>query len=917
MKKYLVPLMLWIGISVANIALAQPTCPLNFDVQVTNPRDCNTNYTDGRIVITPNYSVIDPEGSPMILYTVYFNPDALSTVSTQEFSSFNIVWNRPELNGSFSPANLTPGDYKYTITYIVFNEDTCTVVDNVALAAQPLALNCQAVSLGNNEPTRIIAGMNGGIPPYKLFWSGPVSGSHNNILSGELNIDGLPYGTYTFELRDSVQCGASCQITIAPDCNIDLVLVKKDTPKCANSQDGRIEVTAVGGQGSVNYQWNTGHDGAILNNVGAGTYLVVATDELNCSDTLLVELGAPASLDLVCEMTRTDNVMKGGGEGQVRLNAGGGSPPYQLQWSQIIPPNTTVIGNSSLNQSSLEIDLPTGFYLFKATDSKGCIDTCRADVWWELIVKANEDIVVEYLPETAVAEAQGIHERILENDQARAIDSCWYYNGFYRIYQYHTLANINLSDQGVKTPVKTDTSDLKNLRVNPIDISSQSNDFCIYSPGAGNKQHKVVVAVIDSGMDLKSPLNSPGHPGLVGINWINPNEILSLNDPKDDDDNKLVDDIDGYDYVNDSINIHDSLGHGTHLAGIIADAFPGEIELDLINMKVKDLKGGDVFDLACALNYAIDEGADVINLSLGYYHVDYFSPLYSVLQRARDSSIVVVVSAGNEGGCLNRDSLGFCIDLATNQQWGSLDTLRWPVAFKSKILSDSFNIEPLNNIIVIAALDTLEEERIANYSNVGQSMVDVAARGTFKSTYLNAEYKVMAGTSMAAAHVSRLIALIKAYRPATTPVQIINAITSMCDLHPSMSNLLSSSGCVNADRTLANLGINPAVLPINRVIDNGKPASFSYEGENQFKGKLRITLGNGQKYYSNVEMVIVPLLKPNEVVFRKKFCEINIIRWDGSFDNGNKITNGSYWVKLFVNGEEITSASRSIKLIVP
>jgi hypothetical protein len=688
--------------------------------------------------------------------------------------------------------------------------------------------------------------------------------------------------------------------------------VAKNTPNCSNSEDGSIEVSATGGQGIVTYQWNTGAEGAIINNLVGGSYTVIATDEVGCRDTLTVDLEAPASVDLNCEVLNGENVMKGGGPGTVSMLAYGGSPPYQLQWL-----GENAFGNMTLTQAAENINLPTGFYTFEVTDSKGCTDNCEVAIYWEIHCAANKDVVVEYLPDTEVSVAQEIHAAILEH--AQATDSCWYYNDFYRIYQYHTLADINLSDQGVKTPVKVDTSDLKNLIFNPIDITNQSNDFCVYSAGDGNKQHKVVVAVIDSGMDLISELNTGGHPQLDGINWINPNETLSSNgQPKDDDGNQLMDDRDGYDYVNRTNKIIDSLGHGTHLAGIIAGAFPGEVKLDLINMKVKGVSGGNVFDLACAINYAIDEGADVINLSLGYYSVDYYSPLYSALQRARDSLITVVVSAGNEGRCLADSNTVACMNTLTGQQWAPLDTLRWPVAFKSKIFNEKFNIATLDNIIVVAALDTLPQKSLATYSNVGASMVDVAAQGIFKSTYLNDGYKTMAGTSMAAADVSRLIALMKAYRPDKTPLDMINAITSTCDKHSTMSNLLSTGGCVNARNAFINLGINPDIQPMN-VVDNGSPGinNFSYSGENLFGGKLKITLGNGQKYYRNVEMVVSKQLAPNEVVFRKKYCEINIINWDGTLVNGQKIGNGAYSVTVFVNGKEITSSSRSIKLVVP
>ena len=77
------------------------------------------------------------------------------------------------------------------------------------------------------------------------------------------------------------------------------------------------------------------------------------------------------------------------------------------------------------------------------------------------------------------------------------------------------------------------------------------------------KAKPVIVAVVDSGIDF-------GHPDLYGTAWVNLGE--TPNNGKDDDENGLVDDFYGWNYIDDNNNVRDLNGHGTFVAGIIAAA---------------------------------------------------------------------------------------------------------------------------------------------------------------------------------------------------------------------------------------------------------------------------------------------------------------------------------------------------------
>jgi uncharacterized protein YjdB/subtilisin family serine protease len=167
------------------------------------------------------------------------------------------------------------------------------------------------------------------------------------------------------------------------------------------------------------------------------------------------------------------------------------------------------------------------------------------------------------------------------------------------------------------------------------------------NPG-GNRD--VVVAVIDTGVDYN-------HPDLKGNMWINTGEIP--NNGYDDDQNGFIDDIHGSTTVGDrwngeSGNPNDDHGHGTHVAGIIAAQGNNEIggagiayNTQIMAIKAAQSSGAlSSSDIAQAIYYAVDKGADVINMSFGGYGRSTVEE--DALQVAFGTS-VLVAAAGNDG----------------------------------------------------------------------------------------------------------------------------------------------------------------------------------------------------------------------------------------------------------------------------
>ncbi len=200
----------------------------------------------------------------------------------------------------------------------------------------------------------------------------------------------------------------------------------------------------------------------------------------------------------------------------------------------------------------------------------------------------------------------------------------------------------------------------------------------------------VVVAVVDSGVDVT-------HPDLAANIWNNPNEI---NNGLDDDGNGYVDDIHGWDFVKDDNQPIDSHGHGTHVAGIIGAAGNNGIgstgvcwQVSLMALRFIDAADyGTTADAIEAIEYADENGADVINLSWG--GTDYSQALKDAIDAV---DALVVCAAGNAGVDLDRVPL-------------------YPASYDSA------------NILSVAASDA--DDYPAWFTNYSDSRADVTAPGT-------------------------------------------------------------------------------------------------------------------------------------------------------------------------------------------
>ena len=235
-------------------------------------------------------------------------------------------------------------------------------------------------------------------------------------------------------------------------------------------------------------------------------------------------------------------------------------------------------------------------------------------------------------------------------------------------------------------------------------------DADIDAPEAWNTttgSNSVVVAVVDTGVAYD-------HPDLAPNIWVNPGETPG--DSVDNDGNGKVDDHRGWDFIGDDNDPRDLNAHGTHVAGTIGAKGNNATGVTGVNWNVKLMPvrvlgidgSGTLEGIANGFTYAAQEGAKVVNASLGAEGGPEPSSMKAAIDAAPNT--LFVVAAGNGGA----DGVG------DNNDGG---TAHWPCNHTSA------------NLVCVAATTRTDARSV--FSNFGTSSVDLGAPGSeIVSTWL-------------------------------------------------------------------------------------------------------------------------------------------------------------------------------------
>ena len=234
-----------------------------------------------------------------------------------------------------------------------------------------------------------------------------------------------------------------------------------------------------------------------------------------------------------------------------------------------------------------------------------------------------------------------------------------------------------------------------------------------------------------------------------------------------------------YNFIDANKNVSDNHGHGTHVAGIIADSTPGNVQF--LILKISNSSGySSLLTIKTALQYALNRNVSVVNMSLGFVGVNAMSITYldSLINRAYRNGIAISCASGNNGV-----DVSYC----------------YPACNSKTLAVSSFG----------------QNERAASYSNHG-SRIDFSAPGTgIVSAAANGFLVGMTGTSMSAPHITAAVAYLKMMQPNLSVPGVYHELQARCrDLGtpgrdeyfgwgcPILTNLLQE-GILNANNVVA------------------------------------------------------------------------------------------------------------------
>ena len=314
---------------------------------------------------------------------------------------------------------------------------------------------------------------------------------------------------------------------------------------------------------------------------------------------------------------------------------------------------------------------------------------------------------------------------------------------------------------------------------NPDNVDIDAPQAWSYTTGNSS----IIVAVLDTGIDLRNP-------DLTSRLWVNPTAGTD----------GFVGDVNGWNFVNNTPNIQDNNGHGSHVTGILAaqgNNGYGIAGVDwnarIMPLKVLAADGSGTTDAAVsAIYFAVNHGARVINASWG--GSQYSQAMLNAISYADSKGVVFVTAAGNNG--LDNDT----------------SPANYPANYQ------------LPNELVVAAVDS--SGNLASFSDYGAHTVDLGAPGVDIFSTVPGGYATYSGTSMSTPFVAGVVSLVAGEHPELTAPELVQWILATVKPLPSLAGTTVSGGMVDAYNAVT---YTPS--PQGQTIgSNGAPSQVNFAG---------------------------------------------------------------------------------------
>jgi gliding motility-associated-like protein len=252
---------------------------------------------------------------------------------------------------------LSPGNYSVTAYDINgCHSSSSGMVTNTGLLNVSLVSTTDVSCLGGSDGQAVVTATDG-TPPYTYLWSN--SGHTSNQETG------LTIGTFNVVVSDSNHCAVTLPVSISePPLLSSSVAVTHVT--CFAAGNGSAIVNATGGTGPYTYDWQPGGSNAnSIASLSGGAYSVKVTDMKGCSNNIQFNVLEPTPLLALTSTTPAGCMLS---NGSATVDASGGTPPYQYDWS------------SGQTHSFTFSGIPAGSYSIIVKDANNCSVTSQASV---------------------------------------------------------------------------------------------------------------------------------------------------------------------------------------------------------------------------------------------------------------------------------------------------------------------------------------------------------------------------------------------------------------------------------------------------------------------------------------------------------------------------------------------------------
>jgi gliding motility-associated-like protein len=320
-------------------------------------------------------------GQPSAIVLICAQETTLSRVGANDGSAMVVVsggtpgytvnWSGPLSGSATLPdadtlriAGLEPGTYTVVVTDDQGCEATCIfVIEDILCELTLFVDEMHPVCFGDSTGSILlsIGNANGGLD---FDWN-------DNALDGEQNPSGLPAGTYSVVVTDSLGCTISGAITLLSPNAIELVCAQVNPVSAPGADDGSATVQISGGTAGYAIAWSGPANGAQMmagggtaniSNLPEGDYTVTVTDTNGCEETCTFTIGPPCAI--TADIAGTDPTCNGSTDGDINLTVNNGVGNLTFDWNV-----------DALDGIQNPTGLPAGDYTVIVTDSLGCVAT--------------------------------------------------------------------------------------------------------------------------------------------------------------------------------------------------------------------------------------------------------------------------------------------------------------------------------------------------------------------------------------------------------------------------------------------------------------------------------------------------------------------------------------------------------------